>query len=51
VAFTEHWNLDCQPFEWTVTAEDILEKVKVITSNMTRLEKAVVITDVTEHAA
>ena len=50
-AFTEHWNSDCQPFEWTVTAEDILQKVKVITSNMARLENAVVITDVTERAA
>jgi hypothetical protein len=34
-----------------VTAEDILAKVKVITSNMTRLEKAVVITDVTRQVA
>jgi transposase len=51
LAFTEHWNADCQPFEWTVTAEDILQKVKVISSNMARLERAVVITDVTAQAA
>lgn len=51
LAFTQHWNVDCKPFEWTVTAEEILEKVKVITSNMTRLEKAVVITDVAGQAA
>jgi hypothetical protein len=51
LAFSEHGNANCRPFKWTATAEDILQKAKVITSNMTRLEKAVVITDVTRQAA
>jgi transposase len=50
-AFTDHWNATCQPFTWTVTAEDILQKVRTITSNMTRLEKATQISHVTHQAA
>jgi hypothetical protein len=35
----------------TVTAEEILQEVRVITSNMARLVNAVAITDVTGLAA
>lgn len=39
-SFIEHWNANCIPFEWTVTADEILKKVRGIISSMGRLERA-----------
>ena len=33
-SFVEHWNSDCAPIAWTATAEEILDKVRTITSRM-----------------
>lgn len=49
--FIEHWNADCVPFEWTVTADEILEKVRTIISSMGKLEKATEIRNVASQAA
>jgi transposase len=50
-SFANHWNDDCAPFEWTATADEIIEKVKTITARMERLANAVEIGDVTRSAA
>lgn len=50
-AFVAHWNDTGTPFTWTATADEIITKVRAITSDMDRLEKAVQINDVTRTAA
>ena len=35
--FVESWNADPRPFKWVATADEILEKVRAITSRMARL--------------
>jgi transposase len=45
-SFTETWNKSCKPFEWTATADDIIEKVRSITAHMQRLTQATEIGDV-----
>ena len=50
-SFIEHWNNDCQPIQWTATAEEILDKVRTITSHMEVLLHATEIDDVTRQAA
>jgi len=45
-SFTETWNKTCEPFEWTATADDIIEKVRSITAHMQRLTQATEIGDV-----
>ncbi|MCA1704270.1 MAG: IS630 family transposase, partial [Actinobacteria bacterium] len=50
-SFTEHWNSDCAPITWTATAEEIINKVRTITSHMEALLRATEITDVAHQAA
>jgi transposase len=35
--FTAHWNTDAEPFKWTATAEEIIEKVQVLERDFRRL--------------
>jgi len=44
-AFVADWNSDCTPFEWTVTADEIIEKVRSITARVERLARATEIGD------
>lgn len=50
-AFITNWNSDCEPINWTVTADEIIDKVRSIIANMDRLTQAVEINDVTDCAA
>ena len=50
-SFVEHWNSDCQPVTWTATAEEIIDKVRTITSRMDALMPATEIDDVAGQAA
>jgi transposase len=50
-AFAEHWNSDCQPITWTATAEEIIGKVRAITSRMEARLRATEIDDVARQAA
>jgi hypothetical protein len=50
-SFVAHWNSDCGPIVWTATAEEILDKVRTITSRMEALLRATEIDDVARHAA
>jgi hypothetical protein len=50
-SFTEYWNDNCAPINWTATADDIIDKVRSITSRMERLVNATEINDVTRQAA
>lgn len=44
--FTENWNSYCKPVDWTVTAEEIIEKVRLVTAQLDRLLGATKINDV-----
>ena len=48
--FVADWNIDCTPFEWTATADEIIEKVRSVTAQMERLERATEIGDVARAA-
>ena len=50
-SFLEHWNSDCAPIAWTATAEEILDKVRTVTSRMEALLRATEIDDVAGRAA
>jgi transposase len=50
-SFVAHWNSDCGPINWTVSAEEILDKVRAITSRMESLLRATEIDDVARRAA
>lgn len=50
-AFVANWNSDCEPINWTVTADEIIDKVRSIIANMERLTQAVEINDVAGCAA
>jgi transposase len=50
-SFAASWNSDCKPIQWKATADEILDKVRSITSNMERLTQATEIGDVTRVAA
>lgn len=50
-AFVKHWNSDCKPIEWTATAEEIIDKVRAITTRMEALLRATEIDDVARQAA
>jgi len=50
-SFVEHWNSDCRPIEWTATAEEIIDKVRTVTSRMEALLRAAEIDDVADQAA
>src|SRR5215510_12356728 len=50
-SFVANWNSDCVPIKWTATADEIIDKVRSITSHMERLTRASEIGDVTRQAA
>ncbi|MGH3907491.1 MAG: hypothetical protein ACRDTE_25440 [Pseudonocardiaceae bacterium] len=50
-SFVKHWNSDCGPVRWTATAEEIIDKVRTITSRMDALLRATEIDDVADRAA
>lgn len=50
-AFVKRWNSDCKPFNWTATAEEIIDKVRLITAHMEALLRATEIDDVARQAA
>ena len=50
-SFVEHWNSDCGPIAWPATAEEILDKVRTVTSRMEALLRATEIDDVARRAA
>jgi transposase len=49
--FAADWNTDCKPFRWTATADEIIEKVRVVTSRMAQLLSATEIGHVVAQAA
>jgi transposase len=49
--FTADWNADARPFKWTATADEIIEKVRAVTSRMARLLGATEIGHVIPQAA
>src|SRR6202040_3529854 len=49
--FPADWNTDCKPFRWTATADEIIEKVRVVTSRMAQLLSATEIGHVVAQAA
>ncbi|MGH3906214.1 MAG: transposase [Pseudonocardiaceae bacterium] len=50
-SFVKHWNSDCRPVIWTATVEEIIDKVRTITSRMDALLRATEIDDVAGQAA
>lgn len=50
-AFVKQWNSDCKPFEWTATADEIIDKVRAVTARMEALLHATEIGDVASQAA
>jgi transposase len=50
-SFVEHWNSDCVQIKWTATADEIIDKVRLITSHVERLTRASEIGDVTRQVA
>jgi hypothetical protein len=50
-AFVKQWNSDCKPFEWTATADEIIDKVRTVTARMEALLHAAEIGDVARQAA
>ena len=50
-SFVAHWNSDCAPIAWTATADEILNKVRTVTSRMETLLRATEIDDVARRAA
>jgi transposase len=49
--FTAAWNADARPFRWAATANEIIEKVRAVTSQMARLLGATEIGHVVSHPA
>ena len=49
--FAADWNADPKPFQWTATADEILEKVRAVTSRMAQLLGATEIGHVVGQAA
>ena len=50
-SFIEHWNSNCAPIAWTASADDIIDKVRAVTSRMDALLRATEIDDVAPQAA
>ncbi len=50
-SFVADWNADPKPFQWTATADEILEKVRAVTSRMAQLLGATEIGHVVEQVA
>ena len=49
--FVADWNADPKPFRWTATADEILEKVRAVTSRMAQLLGATEIGHIVDQAA
>jgi hypothetical protein len=49
--FIADYNSDCEPFEWTVTADEIIDKVRSITARMEQLINATEVGDVARQTA
>lgn len=47
--YVTDWNIDCQPFTWTATAEEILMKVRWVESEVRRMTTASEIDTITRH--
>jgi len=50
-SFVESWNSDCVPIKWSATADEIIDKVRLITSHVEQLNRASEIGDVTRQVA
>jgi hypothetical protein len=50
-SFVANRNSDCVPIKWTATADEIIDKVRSITSHMERLVRASEINDVIRQSA
>ena len=50
-SFVAHWNSDCGPIAWTATADEIIDKVRTVTSRTGALLRATEIDDVACQAA
>ena len=50
-SFVEHWNSDCAPIVWTASADEIIDRVRTVTSRMEALLHATEIDDVAGRAA
>ena len=50
-SFVEHWNSDCAPIVWTASADEIIDRVRTVTSHMEALLHATEINDVAGRAA
>jgi len=49
--FVANWNSYCKPVAWTVPADEIIEKVRLVTAQLDRLLAATDISDVVMEAA
>jgi transposase len=49
--FAADWNADAKPFKWTATADEIIDKVRAVTSRMSKLLGATEIGHVIPRAA
>ena len=49
--FTADWNADAKPFKWAATADEIIDKVRAVTSRMSKLLGATEIGHVIPRAA
>ncbi|WP_163567028.1 hypothetical protein [Fodinicola feengrottensis] len=49
-SFVANWNLDCVLSKWTATADEIIDKICNITSQMAHLFAATEIADLTRQA-
>jgi transposase len=49
--FTADWNADARPFRWTATADEIIDKVRAVTTRMSKLLGATEIGHVIPRAA
>ncbi len=50
-SFVKHWNSDCAPIAWTASADEIIDRVRIVTSRMETLLRATEIDDVSGRAA
>ena len=49
--FTADWNANAKPFKWAATADEIIDKVRAVTSRMSKLLGATEIGHVIPRAA
>lgn len=48
-SYVEDWNIDCEPFTWTATAEEIIAKVRWVESEVRKMTNAREIKTITGH--